>query len=931
MGGMNAGFQAHGVAGREKRKALRLLVAGLTLPVLAGAPAGAAWAQAASGDAPAGNAATIAGDAAPSSTPPTLGGQALDGTNSPIVVTGLRAGIERSLDAKRKAINVQDVISAEDIGKFPDNNLAESLQRVPGITIDRSVTGEGQTINLRGLGPQFTRSEINGGTALNGFDFSVLAPELFSRITVEKSPVAKTVEGGLAGTIKEETPKPFDIPGFRATATGGITFGQSGEKTPRLFALVSQNWDDRFGITIAGAYSKTDFRTNEVDYGPWVAFRNIASAATLATAPEDLLNAATPRTSAYYSYQQKRDNYGLTAAAQARPSDKLEITADFLYARKTGTEIDDRPDAPIEGTSFFADGTNSAGNQAPTNYTITNGAVTSGTFSNIQNRVGYSYQPQKDSVYQASLRAKWQPTDHLTIEPGISYAHQKTLAELDLFSFAINGANITYNVNGNTPNFSSTATDFSSNPDAYKYNVFIFNRSQDIINEGVARLDFTNTFDIPGFTSLQWGVRLTNRKSTQRAKDVGLYQGADLLNGNNATLGSVYDTLPFSVGGANTPSRILAVDINKVQSVFYPGLDPYNSDQFYDDPTQDALASYHVRERTYAGYVQGNFEFGPVSVNAGVRIISTSTHSKGTSLIGAAPTPSNTQGSYTNFLPAINARYELSPDLLFRATYSRAMTRPTLDQLSPSVIINSGPRTGTRGNPALKPYTADQEDLGFEWYFHKGGLLTITGFAKEIDNLISQSVVSEQATFPDQVTGLPTSGVIAFTQPTNGNHATVKGLEAGLQSPFYFLPGVLSGFGGILNYTFADSKSNTTISATGTRTTALPGLSKHSANAVLYYDRGGVDMRLAYAWRSTYLRDDAVGAQFGAQRYIRNYGQLDLSVNWSVTHFFQLGLDVNNLLDTQRKEYILLDNGAKEPASLLEQERRFVLTGRVVF
>jgi iron complex outermembrane recepter protein len=159
----------------------------------------------------------------------------------------------------------------------------------------------------------------------------------------------------------------------------------------------------------------------------------------------------------------------------------------------------------------------------------------------------------------------------------------------------------------------------------------------------------------------------------------------------------------------------------------------------------------------------------------------------------------------------------------------------------------------------------------------------------------------------------------------------VKGLEAGLQSPFYFLPGVLSGFGGILNYTFADSKSNTTISSTGTRTTALPGLSKHSANAVLYYDRGGVDMRLAYAWRSTYLRDDAVGAQFGAQRYIRNYGQMDLSVNWSVTHFFQLGLDVNNLLDTQRKEYILLDNGAKEPASLLEQERRFVLTGRVVF
>ncbi len=366
-----------------RRKALRLFVAGLALPVLVGTATGSS-AQTIGTNAPADGASLTASG----STAPALGAQGVDDSSNAIVVTGLRAGIERSLVDKRNAINVEDVISAEDIGKFPDNNLAESLQRIPGITIDRSVTGEGQTINLRGLGAGFTRSEINGGTALNGFDFSVLAPELFSKITVEKSPTASTVEGGLAGTIKEETPKPFDIPGFRATVTAGGTFGQEGEKTPRVFALISQNWNDKFGITIAGAYSKTDFRSNEIDYGPWVAFRDIASAATLATAPTDLLNAATPRTSAYYSYQQKRDNYGLTAAAQARPSDNLEITADFLYAKKTGTEIDDRPDAPIEGTSFFADGTNSPGNQAPTNYVITNGAVTSGTFSNIQNRVG---------------------------------------------------------------------------------------------------------------------------------------------------------------------------------------------------------------------------------------------------------------------------------------------------------------------------------------------------------------------------------------------------------------------------------------------------------------------------------------------------------------------------------------------------------------
>ncbi|MCC2977922.1 TonB-dependent receptor [Sphingomonas sp. PL-96] len=848
-----------------------------------------------------------------------------------IVVTGLRAGIERSLSDKRSAISVVDVISAEDIGKFPDNNLAESLQRVPGITIDRSVTGEGQTINLRGLGPQFTRSEINGGTALNGFDFSVLAPELFARIEVEKSPTASTVEGGLAGTVKIETPKPFDIQGFRATVTGGVTIGQKAEPVPRFFGLVSRNWDDRYGLTLGVAYSKTDFRTNEVDFGPWVAFRNIASADVLATAPAVLLDAATPRTTAFYSYQQKRDNLGITLAGQARPTETLELTTDFLYARRRGTQIDDRPDAPIEGTSFFADGTSSPGNQAPVDYVIENGAVTQATFRNIQNRVGYSYQPQENEVYQGTLRAKWQTAEHLTITPGFSYAHQRASNELNLFSFAAYGADVTYRVDGDVPQFSSTATDFSTNPEAFGYNVFIFNRAVNTIGEYVGRVDATRDFDdVPGLASIQAGARYTHRTSRQRARNVGLYRGAELLGDNPLGLGSFADTLKFSVRNAETPDRILSVDRQKLIDTIYPGLDPFNSDQFATDPQGDTLNSFEVIEQTYGGYLQGNFDFGSLSVNAGVRAIVTDTDSRGSSLIGTELTPSNVQARYTNFLPAFNARWEVAPNMLIRGTYSRAMTRPTLDQLSPATVINSGPRTGTRGNPNLRPYLADQEDLGFEWYFHPGALLTINGFAKQINSLISQTTVSELASFPDQETGQPTSGIVAFTQPTNGDNATIHGVEAGVQSPFFFLPGQLSYFGGILNFTYASSKATTRSADGSSRTTPLPGLSKKSANAVLYYDHAGLDARLAYAWRSTYLRADAVGAQFGAERYIRGYGQLDLSVNAFVLPSVQLGFNVNNLLDTQRKEYILIDSGAKMPASFLEQERRFVLTARII-
>jgi TonB-dependent receptor len=839
-----------------------------------------------------------------------------------IVVTGLRAGIERSLQEKQLSVAIVDVISAEDIGKFPDNNMAESLQRIPGITIDRSELGEGRTINLRGLGAGFTRSEINGGSALNGFDFSVLAPELFSKIVVQKSPTASTVEGGLAGTVLLETPKPFDINGSRIVATAGATFGQKSDTVPRVFGLVSQNWGDTFGVTLAAAYSKTDFRTNEIAYGPWVRFRDIANPAALAAGPPELLDAATPRTSAYYSYIERRENIGGTLAVQARPSDAFDVTLDLIYAQSEGARHDDRPDIPIEGN-----------NGTPTNYTIENGAVTSATFSNVQNRVGTSHRPQELQVYQGTLRAEWRPTDRLAVRPGLTYAQFKSFSRLNLYSFAINGATVSYDVNGDMPNFQSEATDFLSNPEDFGFNVFIFDKFEEKTDEYLAKLDFEYSFDVPGLRSIEFGARYTDRSTDRLGAFAGLFQGATLLGANPPALDAVFRTRDFGVGGApaQTPSEILAVDTDKVESVFFPGLDPFDSDEFYNDPVSDALRSFTISEKTVGGYVQGNFDLGPLQVNAGLRVIHTKTNSSGTQLIDGLPSPRTDKGSYTNFLPAINARYALTDNALIRATYSRSVTRPDLDSLTPTAFINSGPRTGTRGNPNLRPYIADQADLGFEYYFHAGALVTATGFVKQIDSLITQTVVRELATFPDQLTGEPTEGVIAFTQPNNGDRATVKGLEAGLQSPFYFLPGILGDFGAIFNYTYASSKATIRNSDGSSRTTPLPGLSKHSANAVLYFDHDGIDARLAYTWRSTYLRADPVGRQFGAERYIRGFGQLDFSLNVPVTRNFELGVDVTNILDRQRKEYILIDSGAKMPANVIELGRRFTLTARAVF
>lgn len=845
------------------------------------------------------------------------------GEDGDIVVTGVRAGLERSLNIKRAATNVVDVISAEDIGKFPDNNLAESLQRIPSVTIDRSELGEGRQINLRGLGTGFTRTEINGGFAINGLDLGVLAPEIFSRLAVEKSSAASSVEGGLAGTVKLETVKPFDSPDLRIVAIAGGQDGQKSKLVPRAFGLISKNWDDRIGVALGVAYSEVDFRTNEIAYGPWVPFRRIANANALATAPAELLDAVTPRTAAYYSYRERRENIGGTAAVQAKLGDNFDITADFLYAQADGARDDDRPDIPIEGN-----------NSAPTDFTIDNGVITSGTFAGVQNRVGTSYRPQFQRVWQGTVRTDFRPNDRLTISPAVAYARRSERSELQLFSFAINNTTARYDVDGKVPNFSSAATDFISNPEAFDFNVFIFDRFRQTTEELMAKVDVKYAFDDADRFSVRAGGRYTDRTTDRDGEFAGLFQGSPLLTDQSPSLAGVATSRPFGVRGSpsQTPRRILAVDRALARQAFYPTVgDPYVAPEFFPYLTGNDLRSFEVAEETFAGYVQANVAVGAFAFDAGVRYVRTDTSTAGTQLVGDTPLPRTDSGTSDNWLPAANARWEPVENLIVRGALTRALTRPDLDALTPTQFINSGPRTGTRGNPNLLPYTADQADVSVEWYWRPGSLLNIGYFYKDIKNLITQRTVNEEATFPDQLTGLPTTGIIAFTEPANGNKAKVSGIEVGLQTPFYFLPDALSGFGTVLNYTRASNRATLDEGDGTTSTSRLPGLSRNAYNAVLYYERAGFDARLAYAWRSDYRRADPVGAQFGAERYVRSFGQLDFSSSVPLARWLQLSFDVTNVLDTQRKEYILVPTGAKPPANVIELERRFIVTARAVF
>lgn len=844
-------------------------------------------------------------------------------TGEEVVVKGLRASIARALDDKMASVNVVDVISAEDIGKFPDTNLSESLQRIPGITISRSETGEGKQINLRGLGPEFSTTEINGGSGISGFDFTVLPPELFQRIVVEKSPTARTVEGALAGVIRAETPKPFDHgAGIRVVGSAGVAVGENGHAVPRLFGLASINVDDRFGVALAATYSKSHFESSQISHGSWVPFRNVASATALASAPQALLDAASPRTTGYYSYVEDRTNYALSGAAQARLSDRFDVTLDLLYGNSKGARTDDRPDAPLEGNI-----------DAPTNYVISHGAITSGTFTGIQNRVGTSYKPGSQNVFQGVLRANWQPADNWKVSPSYSHADYKITNVLNLYSFAINGANLTYKGNSDIPQFTSTATDFRNDPKKFGFNVLYFDRFAMRIKEDVWAVDVTRAGD-SSLKAINFGARYADRTNTTEGASSILVGTAPTVAGlADSTLGGVSRLRDFHLRGASStvPSQILAVDVVAARRLYHPNTDGFQDGTDFIVFDHGEVRNFSVSEKTAAGYFSLDFDFDALLFNAGLRVVQTKTLAIGNQLVGGVITPRRVNNQYTDFLPSMNLRYSVMDKGYLRASYSRTITRPSLFDLRPSQTIEPGPKTGARGNPLLQPYKTDQGDLGFEYYFHNAALFQVTGFVKQINTLITTQTVDEMATFPDQLTGQPVTDLVSFSQPANGDRATVKGVEVGLTTPFYFLGAGFERFGLTANYTYADSKATTRAANGSSRTTPLPGLSKHSLTTALYYDHNGFDARLAYTYRNSYLRNDAVGTQFGAERYIRGYGQLDFSMNVPIMRNFSLSFDALNLLDAQTKEYSLIAGGAKLPSNITEKERIFMATARASF
>lgn len=838
---------------------------------------------------------------APSARAQTAGAAAADDTaSSPvdtqsdsdedIVVTGSYArSLAAATETKRQAAYGVDSINSTDIGKFPTQNVAEALQLVTGVAITRP-RGEGLYVSVRGLGPQFQSTMLNGrSVAINDlienggangrqFRFEMLPAEFVSQIDVVKTPTADMTEGALGGNIDVKTFHPLDV-GTKTTLNLRGTYTTMTDKVkPNATAITSYKSEDgTFGLLAGAQYWSKAVRNDRWYNNGWILNRFTAPAA--GGLPAGLY---TPIRTRPTIETENRERYSGLISAQWRPSDELETTLDVLGTRldvaydEFGLDI--YPDDP--GVSIV-----------PGSVKVEGNTVVAATINNVRFMGTREYSLNRHDLLSVGLKQSWKPEGwDVTANINWSYAHSfhPSYAEGTVRSRIQFNAPLTYDSSGGykvIPTFTTPVDPTNSaNFVLYPFNIAPKN-SKDW--DWYARLDVGHSMD--GFLSrIAAGGEYHWRKRDYWRRDFTVDPGKIPLN---SFAPNGFEQMPYDDFLSDVPGNAPRTWIVPITSVFY---DKLFTPAVANAPLSngDKRASYVVTEKTASGYVRADYAIGAsITGNIGVRYVHTDQVSSGTLILGSTPTPASFPKTFNNWLPSFNLRAELSPTLVARLAASRVLTRPNVTQSSPQISVSTDAATGSGGNPDLVPFVATQFDGSLEWYFSRKGSLTGALFYKAMDDYITaQNVYVE----------IPGRGQILLSTQVNGGDAKVYGAEAAYNQVFTFLPKPFDGLGIQASYTHTSVESNYTAGSRSIKD-QLIGLSKNSFNLVGFYDNGPLSARLSYTWRDKYLA--GTGSTTNTPSYVDAFGSLDGNLSVRVTDKTTVSLEGINLAGARQYSY----------------------------
>lgn len=874
---------------------------------------------------------------------------AVDGGDDAIIVTGIRKSLSDAANIKREASGVVDAISAEDIGKFPDANLAESLQRISGVSIDRS-NNEGNQVTVRGFGPGFNLVTLNSRQMPNSsslqsagisrsFNFRDLASEGVSAVEVYKTGRADIVSGGLGATINIRTPRPLDDPGFRAVASAKANWDTTTEVgakvTPEITGLISTTFaDDRIGILAIGSYSERNSRKDRAGTQGWVRNRGNRANPNLDLSAID--TTANP-TAAFWTpwtidmdvwdSQRKRTNGQLVV--QAEPVDGLTITADYTMSRyKERTQMHrmafwfDRPDiATADANGTLVD------------ITTLN--------DNLDFWSWDFYQYTKNDSFAANIA--WDVTDNLSFEIDAhdSTSHSnpntkngqtaETLSNLRNPIGSI--ASISGNFSGKIPTASFDDSTLAGGGLNFANVVSdLYQKRGYEVENNIRQLQFAGKWksDDGALKAINFGADYTD------------YKVDTLLSATFRFVNVPLGGLEFGfVPRGNTLDQFKGADQLFGQIPIYSATDFVGIVEDAGLFSLDPPSLNGVREKTKAAFVsfdlETDFNSMPIRINAGLRYEKTNVsaytvqngivalnfrHPQELQVIrDTTPTRQELQGDYNVFLPNVDFRIDLTDNLVARAAYSKTIARSSLSAMFPATnFLNSrpgGPFIVSQGNPGLLPYTSNNIDFSVEWYYQPSSYVSVGVFKKWVDNFIGAVTnkgpvlnangeplrdpsVNPRPGCPDSSAtpnpaclSAPGDPIVTWDINTVGNlkSASVQGLEATVQHVFGD-----TGFGVMLNGTIVDGNIDLD-PFNFSQILALTGLS-NSYNLVGFYEKNGLQARLAYNWRDKFL------LSLGAEPVnTAAYGQLDASVSYDITDNFTVFAEGLNLLNATTRRY----------------------------
>jgi TonB-dependent receptor len=876
-----------------------------------------------------------------------------------VVVSGLRESLGKSLEEKQNASVVQDSINAVELGRFPDDDVADSLRHVTGVSISRTTGGEGQYVSVRGLGPQYNIVTLNNRILATDDDgralaFDVLPADLISGADVYKSAEASALEGSIGGTVNMRSARPFDQPGLHsALRIEGNYDDMSQFWGKKASAFISDtNSAGTLGILVGAVASDTKTRTDALNYNTYDA----ANPGVWPLSGPDSQPVVAECCISFGSVIDQKRREALSGTLEWRPSDTLRVAVDGLYSRLTDPQV-------AYDQAYYPDFTFDAnGNPEWSNVVVKNGFITSFTANTFTPEIVNQIINRRVTTSLTGINASWRATSNLTVEADL-YQSKANRPEGGNDAFVTSGLesttpynqetiNWTNNPSGGLPyisvllpngqNYASALASGALNNNFWTAHYTglsgftVHDQVRGTTLDGTLKLDHAGAL-----TQLRFGAAETQRRKSRDDFDNDWTGGSSQYDfyttptgATPITYGSLganvisTRTFPHYMQGAggsfpttiavfNVPNLLNALQkLNGQPNTYVAGAPNY--DFAASLPQFNAVNSYNVRENTWAAYFQADFSGEQWSGNLGVRLVHTSTTAstavneiQTVTIANTAdptnpaivaysnPTPTTSNGDYTVALPSLNFTYRFKPNLQARFGAAETISRPELDQLAPTRTDNTLNRVYEityAGNANLKPIKAWSADVSVEWYYQPKSALTLAIFGKDIRNFITQGTQNNV-----------TLGVQGFF---NGSTSPVpvpytifmpingdKGYASGFEFGFqHILP---SGFGVHGQYTHTWSQAYVAGQFVG----QLEGVSPNSASLGVLYETGPISANVNWDYDGPAVAQTFTEIQ-GLSAYQASFSWVTAQLSYELVKGFKIYLEGKNLANAIARTYL---------------------------